>query len=146
MGALENRLLPSRNDLRWFGVVVAAFFGLLGGVFWWAGASLAPLALWGVGIGLAALYYAIPPLRLPLYLGWMRLVRPIGWTVTHLLLALIFYGLVTPLGVSMRLFGRDPLRIRRKNRRKPSPDSQEPDSYWTPHDPGGDTPRYLRQT
>ena len=34
---------------------------------------------------------AIPPLRLPLYFSWMRLLRPIGWVVTHVLLGFVFY-------------------------------------------------------
>jgi len=123
--------------LRWFGVIIALFFGIVGGVTWWAGATVAPRVLWGIGLGLAALYYAIPPLRLPLYLSWMRAVQPIGWVVSHLALGLIFYGLITPLGATMRLFGRDPLRMRR---------DAAADSYWTPHEPGGDTDRYFKQT
>ena len=93
--------------------------------------------LWGFGLGLAALYYALPPLRLPLYLGWMRAVAPIAWVVTHLVLALIFYGLITPLAAIMKLFGRDRLD------RGFDPAAE---SYWSAHDPGGDTSRYFRQT
>lgn len=134
---LGRRELPSRTDLRWFGAVVLLFFVLVGGVCWWAGATRAAQVLWGAGVLLAGLHYAIPPLRLPLYLGWMRAVRPIGLTVTRAVLALVFYGLITPLGVTMRLFRRDALALRRDPSR---------DSYWTPHDPGGDVDRYLRQT
>ncbi len=137
MAVLPGRKLPSRNDLRWFGVVVAAFFGIWSGVFWWAGASVAPRVLAAGGLGLVTLYYAIPQLRLPLYLSWMRLVHPIGWFVTHLILALIFFGLITPLGMVQRLFGRDALRMRR---------GASEDSYWTPRDSRDDTASYFRQT
>jgi hypothetical protein len=135
--AVEIPTSPRRSDLRWFGVVVASFFGLLGGLFWWHDAIVAARVLWGVGFGLAALYYALPPLRLPLYLGWMHAVAPIGWVVTHLVLASIFYGLITPMGAIMRLFGRD--RLHRGF-------DASAESYWSAHDPGGDTARYFRQT
>jgi hypothetical protein len=90
-----------------------------------------------VGLGLAALYYAVRPLRVPLYLGWMQLVAPVGWVVTHAVLALIFYGLITPIGGLLRLATRDRFGVRRDPSAK---------SYWTAHDPGGDTARYFRQT
>ena len=52
-------------------------------------------------------------------------------------LALIFYGIVTPIGVVMRLFGRDKLTRRF---------DAEATSYWVAHDPGGEPARYLRQS
>ncbi len=117
---------------------MAAVFGVLGGVLWWQLEAVAVArVLWALGLGLMLLYYLIPPLRLPLYLGWMHGVAPIGWLVTHLVLGLIFYGLITPMAVIMRLFRRD--RLQRKL------DASE-ESYWQGHDPGGDTARYFRQT
>ncbi len=136
--ALEIRRLPTPADLRWFGLIMAAVFGVLGGVLWWQLEAVAVArVLWALGLGLMLLYYLIPPLRLPLYLGWMHGVAPIGWLVTHLVLGIIFYGLITPMGLIMRLFRRD--RLQRK--RDPSKES-----YWQDHDPGGDTARYFRQT
>jgi hypothetical protein len=34
----------------------------------------------------------------------------LGWINTRVLLCLIFYGLVTPMGIIMRRLGRDPMR------------------------------------
>ena len=137
MTALDTRRLPSRRDLGWFGLVLLVFFALLGGVFWWAGAEVAPRVLWAVALLAPAAYYAFPALRLPLYLTWMRLVHPIGVAVMRVALGLIFFGLMTPLGIVMRLFGRDALVMRRRSTR---------DSYWTRHDPGGEPDRYVRQS
>ena len=137
MDALAPRTLPRRADLRWFGVILAAFFGGVGAVVWWAGAGGAARALWGIGAGLAASYYLLPPLRLPLYLVWMRVVHPLGWVVTRLLFAVVYYGLVLPSGLAARLLGRDRLQLRRDPPR---------DSYWSAREPGGDLDRYFRQT
>ena len=44
-----------------------------------------------------------------IYVGWMVLAFPIGWTVSQVMLAVMFYGLFTPIGLVFRLLGRDPL-------------------------------------
>ena len=65
------------------------------------------------------------PARLlrPIYVGWMVLAFPIGWTVSQVILAVMFFGLFTPIGLVFRLIGRDPLH----RARRPGVES-----YWTP--------------
>ena len=46
-----------------------------------------------------AAYAAIPALRRPIYLGWLHAVSPIGWTVSHLLLAAMYYLLIYAIGL-----------------------------------------------
>jgi hypothetical protein len=138
LALIEINRNPSPRELRWFGAIVLAVFGVLGGVVWWQlGSPLTAQLLWGVGLAGALLFYAVRQLRLSMYLAWMTLVAPIGWVVSHLALALVFYGVVTPIALCMRLFGRDKLE-----RRFDRPAA----SYWVSHDPGGEVRRYLRQT
>jgi hypothetical protein len=129
---------PTASERRWFGVlllgVAAVFSAVLVGV---AHAEHAAIAVAALGTLACALYYALPALQGPLYRGWMRLVFPLGWLVSHALLALVFYGLITPMALGMRLFRRDALRLRR-----PAPG----ESLWVAHDPGGEPERYFRQT
>jgi hypothetical protein len=73
----------------------------------------------------------------PVFLLWMGLAYPIGWTVSHLMLAVILYLVITPVGLVMRLCGYDPME-RRFDR--------SATSYWVAHNPGGDTRRYFRQS
>jgi hypothetical protein len=51
-------------------------------------------------------------------------------------MALVFYGLFTPMGLLFRLIGRDPLN------RRFDPTAQ---TYWTPHQTVTDGRRYFRQ-
>ena len=44
----------------------------------------------------------------------MVLAFPIGWTVSQVILLLMFYGLFTPIGLVFRLIGRDPLQRARR--------------------------------
>ncbi len=129
---------PSSGELRWFGLLLLLAFLLLGGVLGWQLESLRTTAsLWSTGLVLAALYYAVPPLRLPLYLAWTGLTRPIGQGVSHLVLAAIYFGVVSPIGLGMRLVRRDVLERRF---------DAAATSYWNEHDPGKKMARYFRQS
>ena len=137
MALIEFNRNPSRRELNWFGALFALFFGLIGGLIWWKlEAPIVTFVLWSVAAVITLLYYALSPIRKPLYLGWMSLAFPIGWVVSHALLAFIYYLVVTPIGGLMRLFGRDPME-RRFDRGA--------ESYWMEHDPAGDPARYFRQ-
>ena len=113
---------PAPRILRQFAGLWLVFFLALAA---WQGFRLqrwewaAVLALLAVMVGLAGLLR--PSLVRPIYVGWMVLAFPIGWTVSHLLLATLFYGVVTPIGICIRLAGRDPLARRWEPER---------DSYW----------------
>jgi hypothetical protein len=71
-----------------------------------------------------------------MYIGWMYLAFPIGWTVSHVLLAVTYYLVLTPIGLIMRAVGRDPMR------RRLDPEAK---SYWIEHRPDRDPSRYFRQ-
>ena len=134
---LDVNMKPSRRDLNWFGVIMLAVFGLVGAaVFFKAGALAAAGTVWAVGGAVVAMYYAVRALRLPVYLGWMFLVSPIGWTVSHLVLIVVYYLVLTPIGLVMRLVGRDPM-TRKLDR--------EAETYWIEHDPSAGRSRYFRQ-
>lgn len=137
MALIEINKNPSRRELAWFGLLFLLFFGIAGSLVWVKTQSLDVAAIiWGCALLVATLYYALPPLRRPLYLAWVYGAFPIGWLVSNLLLAMIFYLLITPIGLTMRLLGRDALH------RKFDPSAKE---YWATHDPGGESSRYLRQ-
>ena len=136
MALIEVNLNPSKQELKWFGLIILVFFALVGGIVWWT--AMAPRAAGAVvsfGAVLCVAYYAIAPLRLPMYLGWMHLVFPIGWVLSHLLFGVIYFLILTPIGWTMRLFGHDPLR-----RRRPAGAV----SYWVKR-PAADPDRYFRQ-
>ena len=128
---------PPAIVMRWMGVLMALAFGIAGVVAGRGfGAWYVSPWLWATGIALALVYYAVPPLRRPLYLGWMYAAAPVGWVLTHASMALVFYAVLTPVGVVMRLFGHDPLR------RRFEPDQS---SYWMDHQSTSDLDQYFRQ-
>ncbi len=70
-----------------------------------------PLPMWPYLIGTGVLIPAfIRPQSLKLVYGpWMKMGHCLGWVNTRILLGIIFYGLITPMGIVMRLLGKDPM-------------------------------------
>jgi Saxitoxin biosynthesis operon protein SxtJ len=129
---------PSDRDLRQFAAIwFPLFWVLAGALLYWktSNAAIASLIVAaGVLIG-AVGAWRIAFIR-PVYLIWMYAAYPVGWTVSHILLASIFYLVVTPIGLVMRLFGYDPLQ-RRIDR--------SASTYWEPLEQIRQKSDYFRQ-
>jgi Saxitoxin biosynthesis operon protein SxtJ len=128
---------PPLRTLRQFAGLWLAFFGAWGV----HQALIRGHAKAGLILGFAALCVGLmglirPAAIRPIYVGWMVLAFPIGWTVSQVTLAIMFFGLFTPIGLVFRLLGRDPLE--RAPRR-------ELESYWTPKPAPADPRRYFKQ-
>ena len=137
MALLTLNLKPSKRDLTWFGLVMALFFGLFGTMFFFKfDAVTTAYVFWALALLFPAVYYGVRPLRVPLFRGWMTLVFPIGWVVSHVILIIVYYLVVTPIGLLLRLFGHEPMK-RRFDRNA--------SSYWVERRPAENVSRYFRQ-
>src|SRR2546425_11823988 len=111
---IDSTREPTRSDLRVFGLLSAVFFAAAGAVarFRFHGPLSLAVVIWGVGAVVTVAYAVLHPLRRPLYLSWMRLSSPLGWIVSHLAVAAVYYLVLTPIGLALRAVGRPPLRQR----------------------------------
>jgi hypothetical protein len=116
---------PSPRKLRQFAAIWIVVFALLA---LRGSHALALIAAIGV-IGLL-----LPIVMRPLFVAASVVAFPIGWVVSRVLLAIIFYVIFTPVAMLFRIVRRDPLRLRK-------PDSQ---TYWLAKESAG-TERYFRQ-
>ena len=129
-------LKTGARDLRKFGLTVGGVLALLGCWFWWRGKTHFPYFLVpGVLLLLGAL---IPRALKFVYIGWMSLAFILGFAVSATLLTLLFYLIVTPIGLISRLAGRDFLN--RKFDRNAA-------TYWIKRDrsSSGQTRNYEQQ-
>lgn len=126
---------PDAKLLRQFAVLSLFGFGAMAALAWRAHAGWLAvfLAAFGALVCLAGL--ARPLWIRPVYAALLALSLPIGWVVSGLLLRIVFYGVLTPVGLLFRALGRDPLRLRRPDR----------DSHWQDHDAPDDPAGYFRQ-
>ena len=137
MGMIEVKQTFSRNELLWFGPLFALFTGLICWVLWRCGVPAMPLRLLGIAaLIVIVVYYLFPALQRPFYRGWMVSVMPIGWGLSHLLLSIIYYLLLTPIGIIMRLVGYDPMKRKLEKKRE---------TYWVARQQVRDPNRYFKQ-
>ena len=123
--------LPSDRS---FGFTFVVVFGLL--AFWagWTGRS----TTLGIFAGLSAITLVTALLRArllhPLNRAWMRFGAALHVVVNPIVLGAIYFLVIAPVGIGMRLAGRDALR------RRMEPDAR---SYWIDRTPPGPAPDSL---
>src|SRR5262245_61596107 len=103
--ALPSTILD-RNGLRNFGLTTGAIAAVLFGLLlpWLRGYGF-PMWPWLAG-GILALWGLLAPATLrPVHRVWMAVGNVLGWINTRIILGLVFYTVVLPMGRMMRAFG-----------------------------------------
>ena len=96
--------------LRKFGFMMAGFIGVLFGLFFpWVFDRALPTWPWIAGGLFAAPALLFPGSLKSVYTIWMKIGGVLGWINTRIILGLLFYVIVFPMGLIMRLFGKDPM-------------------------------------
>ncbi|HEX7419739.1 MAG TPA: SxtJ family membrane protein [Thermoanaerobaculia bacterium] len=109
-----------RRQLVTFGVTMAIAFAIVAAIrVWRRGFDAIAITFCVVAAVFALSALVAPAMLAPIRRWWMRFAEILGWINTRILLILIFYLVVTPLGLVMRVFRRPPLDMARR------------DSYWT---------------
>ncbi len=125
-----------RGSDRGFGITFAIVFALLGGYF----TAVTPLAAgpWLLGISGAFLAVAfIRPVTLrPLNVFWFRLGLLLHKIVSPLVMGLMFFLVITPFAIVMKLAGRDHLRLKF---------DAEQESYWVKREVPGPSPESFKK-
>jgi len=132
----ENMQMRSFRIERDFGLVVGGVFVLLGA--WWIYrgkfTSVAYVILLLGGL-LMLLGLVMPRALIYPNKAWMKLAEVLSFVMTPIILGIVFFLIVTPIGVVKRLFGWDPLN-RRAGRRP---------TYWTPYSDRQADPRHYEK-
>ncbi len=119
----EIKALPrTAQDYRKFGWVVGGVFAAIGAFAWYRDASWGTW-VFGAGAALVALGTVAPKLLQPFYVAWMSMAVVMGFVMTRVILTLFFFIALFPVGLVMRLIGRDALH--RKIDRNAT-------TYWIP--------------
>ena len=120
---------------RAFGLVFAAVFAIVG---LWPLMGGGPLRIWALGVAAAFLVAAAlrPKLLAPLNGIWTGIGLFLHRMANFVILALLFYLVITPTGLMLRLLGKDPLRLRFE------PGAR---SYWIERQPPGPAPETIKR-
>lgn len=119
---------------RAFGLVMAVVFLIIAAAPLWFGGAWRTWALVVVAVLVGAAAIA-PSLLAPLNRLWSAFGEVLRRLTTPLILAFIFFVVLTPIGLLMRLLGKDLLRLRF--------DPSAP-SYWISRTPPGPPPESFK--
>jgi len=116
---------------------MTACLAAVGGISWWAGRPTIACCAWAAAAAILLFGLAHPPLLRPVERGWRRLAETLAWINTRVLLTIVFYLVLAPVGLVRRIAGSDPLE-RRFDRSAAT--------YWKARPAGPPDPaRYERQ-
>ncbi len=99
------------KGLRKFGLTTGAIIVVLFVAFfpWVFDATSLPIWPWVVAGLLWVPALLMPSTLRPVYTTWMKIGHGLGWVNTRIILGVLFYVIVLPMGLVMRLFGKDPM-------------------------------------
>lgn len=127
---------PDRPRIRTFAITLVIASWLFGALLLLSGRTSGALYVASVGTTLGVCSYLLPRAGKFVYLFWMGLSYILGRIFSPVMTALIFFLMVTPIGLLLRLFGRDPLRLRRP---------PKVSSYFAEHPDLSDREHFRRQ-
>ena len=114
-----NSIKSSRKDLKNFGFTIG-FILLIIGVFLFVREKGLFVYLFSIGSILIILGGIVPVLLRPFYKVWMTFAVIIGWIMTRIILSVLFFSIITIIGLFTRLIGKDFLNLKSKSN----------ESYW----------------
>ena len=120
----EIKNIPySKRDIRSFGITMGIILFIISGLLLYHDKEsyqlIAIIASTFIGLG-----FIIPLILKPFYFVWMTFAAILGWVMTRLILSLVFYLIITPIGLLTRLLGEDFLALKKV----------KSDSYWNYRD------------
>ena len=108
-----KHIKTGKKDLRSFGVTIGIILLLVAAFLFYREKESFQTFLYiaGVFIGLALI---LPSMLKPIYIVWMTFAVILGWFMTRVILSLLFYVIITPIGLVLRIFGKDFLELKKQ--------------------------------
>jgi len=119
---------------RGFGLVFAGVFGIVTAISLWRSGTTWHWSL-PVAVAFLAIALIYPRILSPLNRLWLKFGLLLYKVMNPLILGLLFFVTIMPIGLVMRAFGKDFLRLRRDPNAK---------SYWIDRQPPGPPPQSMR--
>ena len=106
-----KNIKSEKSDLRKFGITIGVILLIIAGFLFWKEKESFQILL-TFGVTLCILGIAIPFILKPIYWVWMIFATILGWIMTRVILSLLFYIIITPIGLALRLIGKQVLELR----------------------------------
>ncbi len=106
-----KNIKSEKSDLRKFGITIGVILLFIAGFLFWKEKGSFQILL-TFGIIFCILGIVIPFILKPIYWVWMIFATILGWIMTRVTLSLLFYAIITPIGLIPRVFGKQFLELR----------------------------------
>jgi len=105
-----KNIKSEKSDLRQFGIIIGVILLIIAGLLLWKEKESSQILLI-IGMTLFIFGIVIPFILKPIYYVWMIFATILGLIMTRVILSLLFYTIVTPIGLISRLFGKQFLEL-----------------------------------
>jgi len=136
---MSETTTPTRAEtnrrIRKFAVTMFVAFGIIGGLLWWWDRPNGAHGFWIAAGAMLVLGLPVPILLWPVERAWYWFAFGLGWLNMRILLSVVFYVMFVPVGLFMKLIGRDVLHRtldrsadtywQTRERQDPDPESYE---------------------
>jgi len=106
-----KNIKDDKTTLRKFGLTVGTVLLLVGFVLYLTGKS-SSVVFGGVGVLLILFGLILPNTLKPLNKIWMTLAVMLGWFMSRVILTILFYLILTPIGMMAKIFGKKFLNLK----------------------------------
>ena len=115
-----TEIKPTRKNIRNFGITIGLFLMIFGGILFWKEIEDYIFVTF-VGIVFIVCGLGLPIILKPIYLFWMIVSSILGWVMTRVVLSILFFTMITAIGLISKLFGKQFLDLKWDNSKN---------SYW----------------
>jgi len=106
-----KNIKSEKSDMRKFGIAIGVILLVIAGFLFWKEKESYQIFL-TVGTILFVLGILVPAVLKPIYWIWMIFATILGWIMTRVILSLLFYIIITPIGLIPRFFGKQFLELK----------------------------------
>ena len=114
-----KNIKSTKKDWKSFGFVIGIIFSIIGAFLFYKEIEFS-VYFWCAGLFFVTLGLSFPSILKPIYLIWMIFAVIIGWVMTRIILSVLFYLIISTIGIFARLVGKDFLNLKSENN----------ESYW----------------
>ena len=100
-----KNIKSEKSDLYKFGITIGVILMVVAGILFWKEKESFQILL-TVGVVMCILGFTMPLTLKPIYWIWMIVATVLGWIMTRVILSFLFYLILTPIGLLLRLFGK----------------------------------------
>lgn len=108
-----KNIKSSKIEIRSFGITIGIIFLIIAGFLFYKEKEEFQLLIYLAG-SFISLSFLFPGILKPIYLVWMIFAVILGWFMTRLILSLLFFLVVTPIALVLKLIGKDLLELKKQ--------------------------------